>query len=268
MLRELKKKFLAFPLIIFLVFFLIWKLGILNIEQIFLEINNAACTSEESIKKELDLVGKNIFFINESSIEKKLKGKFPCVRDIELEKKILNKVKVKVEGRVGMVKVTSFTEKETLDLLDLEATSSSQAALLNWSFPQFVQDKFLADSEGVLFAKSQDENLPTLFWPEENLKVGQRMDLWLFSKVREVLTKLSTLEGSNFGGSSKMKLSSNQLLVKMGQKIVFSLEKDHLRQLASLQLILQKAKIDGRMIDFIDLRFDKPVVIYIQKKNP
>ena len=34
------------------------------------------------------------------------------------------------------------------------------------------------------------------------------------------------------------------------------------KQVVSLQLILQKAKIDGREIDTVNLYFDKPVVTY------
>jgi hypothetical protein len=35
-----------------------------------------------------------------------------------------------------------------------------------------------------------------------------------------------------------------------------------LRQVASLQLILHKAKIESALMESVDLRFDRPVVIY------
>ena len=49
-------------------------------------------------------------------------------------------------------------------------------------------------------------------------------------------------------------------------KVIFRLKNEVDIQLASLQLILDKAKIDEKELEFIDLRFDKPVVRYAPKK--
>ncbi|MFZ5366433.1 MAG: hypothetical protein ACOZBZ_04080 [Patescibacteria group bacterium] len=45
-------------------------------------------------------------------------------------------------------------------------------------------------------------------------------------------------------------------------KVFFSREKDLSGQVASLQLILGRSKIEGKIPLEIDLRFDKPVLIY------
>jgi len=45
-----------------------------------------------------------------------------------------------------------------------------------------------------------------------------------------------------------------------GLLVYFSSQSEINKQLDSLQLILQRAKIEGRLITTIDLRFDKPVV--------
>lgn len=55
-------------------------------------------------------------------------------------------------------------------------------------------------------------------------------------------------------------LAKNDLLVEGTYKIYFSLEKNIDFQLASLQLILNKAKIESDKVEYIDLRFERPVI--------
>jgi len=55
---------------------------------------------------------------------------------------------------------------------------------------------------------------------------------------------------------------STQVTLKSGPVVMFSTIKDPDTQLDSLQLILSQSKIEGRKISRIDLRFDKPVVVY------
>ncbi|MBI4038755.1 hypothetical protein HY384_02235 [Candidatus Daviesbacteria bacterium] len=50
-------------------------------------------------------------------------------------------------------------------------------------------------------------------------------------------------------------------------RIIFRLSNSLDVQLASLQLILGKAKIDGSRLEFIDLRFDKPVLKFTPKES-
>ncbi|KKS13713.1 MAG: hypothetical protein UU67_C0020G0034, partial [Candidatus Daviesbacteria bacterium GW2011_GWB1_41_5] len=56
------------------------------------------------------------------------------------------------------------------------------------------------------------------------------------------------------------------LIIFAQYKVILSLQKDIPLQLASLQLITEKAKIDGRLIEVVDTRFNKPVVVYAPKK--
>lgn len=252
MFRELGKKFLIIPIFIFFIFFLIWIQRIFNIKQVFIERNNTDCVKAENIEKRLGLKGKNIFLVDKRSLLKILAG-YPCIKDINLEKKFPSEVRVKVEGRSAFVNIAPKKIDEHLNILSLEATPSSQTALLNWAFPSLNQG-FLADNEGVIFATGSDENLPAIFWPEENLKVGQKLDGSIFSKVKKVL--------ESYPKSKEVQLSTNILQIQMEEKVALSLQKDLDKQLASLQLILEKAKIENKPMETIDLRFDKPVVVY------
>ena len=52
------------------------------------------------------------------------------------------------------------------------------------------------------------------------------------------------------------------LISKQGTTAIFSLNKDLDEQLATLQNLLTKAKINNRTVKKVDLRFDKIIVIY------
>jgi hypothetical protein len=61
----------------------------------------------------------------------------------------------------------------------------------------------------------------------------------------------------------KVSMSGTMIIVDVQEmKVILNLKGEYLKQLASLQLILQKNKIDSKRIESVDLRFAKPVVIY------
>ena len=53
----------------------------------------------------------------------------------------------------------------------------------------------------------------------------------------------------------------------LSPKVIFRLDQRIDVQIASLQLILEKAKMYSESLEFIDLRFDKPIVKFAPKKN-
>ena len=64
----------------------------------------------------------------------------------------------------------------------------------------------------------------------------------------------------------------NRLIVDSEPRVTFALNKEISRQSASLQLILRQAKMnldpdkpDSRSVESVDLRFDRPVVVYSKK---
>jgi len=64
----------------------------------------------------------------------------------------------------------------------------------------------------------------------------------------------------------RVKIVGQYLMTDSSAGIALNLESDIKRQLASLQLILSKSKIEQREVSSIDLRFAKPVVVYSPKK--
>lgn len=68
----------------------------------------------------------------------------------------------------------------------------------------------------------------------------------------------------NFSLSGEPQISGQTLIATFSGRttVVFDLEKETEKQLASLQFILRRAKIEGRLPAVIDLRFLQPVLKY------
>lgn len=217
---------------------------------------NADCVQDTSLIKDLNIIGKNIF--TTSVDQASILNRYPCIESLNLQKSRLNKVIISVEGRKPLVRVASLGL--SIDLK--EATPSSQTALLDWSQPLATDTSYLvADDNGVIFTATQSTSSAIIYLADEKLILGKRLSSDMFHKIAAVLKLLDSLgERVSFG-----KVINEALLIKGNEKIVFSLDNIKNRQVASLQLILGKAKIDGRPIEMIDLRFDKPVVVYYGK---
>lgn len=247
------------------------KFNLFNISEIKVNLENINCAAVEQIKSDSRLVGQNIFFIDEDKFKQTLIQKYLCIKEIQIEKFYLQQIEVKVVGRKPFVKIGSYQEISPILALDLkEATPSSSTALLDWSYPTPV-DLHTADETGFVFDTESKDSLPLFLLPGGDIKLAKQVDQTMFEKLSLIFNKLN-MEENIWGREPQMKIVDNELLIKIflkedqkEQKIIFALERDILKQLASLQLILQKAKIDNRVMEMIDLRFDKPVVIYFQK---
>ena len=107
-------------------------------------------------------------------------------------------------------------------------------------------------------------NQPSAFILGEELSLGKKLDQELIQKTVQVLEKVKSLSVN----ADDPKIYS-KIYLSLGQKpqMIFILNDKINRQVASLQLILDQAKMDTKEVEFLDLRFDKPIVRYAPKKN-
>jgi hypothetical protein len=64
---------------------------------------------------------------------------------------------------------------------------------------------------------------------------------------------------------SKIKVASDSsfiVFLQGGGEVNISQKKDLVAQISSLQLILSRLTIEGKKFKFLDLRFDKPVIVF------
>lgn len=116
-----------------------------------------------------------------------------------------------------------------------------------------TREAFLLDEEGAIFSGTTSATLK-IYSETKNIN---------FKNILAILNKIKIF-GIEVGEAV---VTQNSLTINSMPKIVLDLSRETEMQIASLQLILQQAKIDGEAAEFIDLRFDKPVVRFAPKKK-
>lgn len=256
-------KILICIFVIIILLALVFKSGFFNISHIELQKNNVNCINDQNFLSDIKLKSENIFLFNEKNINTKILLKFICVKNIIIEKKFPNGVKIILNERKGLARVSEFKSETLINLKDFEATSASSTALIDWSVShEQNNENFILDNEGIIFAQSNDNYLPNLYIANQILQIGTKLKNIDFNKVSLLFNKLPQMNIN----ITQVKINELNFQILSEPRIVFSLEKDVLLQLASLQLILDKAKIDNINMEIVDLRFDKPVVKYLPKK--
>lgn len=225
-----------------------------------------SCVTSEDFKNSVGIKNQNLFTFNKNSLGESIK-KFPCLKEVVIKKDFPDKLTIELIRRNAVfLIITNTVDASNSAILSEENESTSSAesshsAILN--FPTVKDgDKWLVDEEGVVFGQNQNVELFTpVIYTDREVFLG-----FVFPDnfSRDILLIVERLK--EFGLNYKALLvESSNFYVDSVPKVVFSLNENLERQLASLQLILEKAKIENENIEFIDLRFDKPIVKYGKK---
>lgn len=263
-------------LILLLIFdgYLLIDSKIFNVKNLDIKLDKVNCASEANIRQESGILGKNILLLKTEEIDKKLKNKFFCIKNVNLSRQSLGKVRLEVSGReaVAILALISSESTPSARLATLEAERATLENLASQSGSISGQEKiegnFLVDKDGIIFSKTEKkDNLPVIYFWGSSLGVGKNIGEGLISNSLKILEKMKTFGVET--KEAKIYLQDVLLIIPVTQKpvIIFSLTKDIDMQLASLQLILTQAKIDEQDMEFINLSFDKPVVKYIPRKG-
>lgn len=252
-LRSRQKGFLFAPLLVILTA-LLFSSNLFSIKNIDVNGQNIDCSDTEELKKLSDLYGKNLFLVDTTEEEKTLKEKFLCIRSINFFRNYPSSIRMDISGRDPKLQLILVKEKEASlsSLINEFATPSAEEIL----------DSYIVDDEGIVFSKdSKAADIPKAFLLKQDLSLSQKIDTALLNslKILEALRMLGV-------ASINTIIFDRYLITNDNPKIVFKLNEDIETQIASLQLILQKAKIDNESLEFIDLRFDKPVIKMAPKK--
>jgi hypothetical protein len=263
---------LVLAVILFLLAAIVLRTDYLKIKDVVIEANQLTCTTADQIKQQVNVVGQNFLLVKVTDLENKLRKQYICLDNIKVEKKFPDQLDVNVKNRLPVALVSVIKAKPSLQLNLTEATPSSQTALLDFSVPAPAPDSlYLVDKNGVIYAdsQSQDIGMPFFYLVDNSVYIGRIIDKDGLNNLLKVLDQLSKWEIY----SSHVKDNQTELLIDGQPKLVFSLTKDVKEQLASLQLILEQAKMnsnpiqsDSKYINLVDLRFNKPIVIYAPKK--
>jgi len=253
--------FLAFSIAILL----IYKSPIFKTKNVNILWDNPGFSlpSVENIFKS-QTINKSIFLISKIDILKMAKDE-PVVKDVSVTKKYPSGLLIEVETREPFLEGRWFNpEKEasvsSLISRDFFGIASKQASGSG--------EPYLLDKEGVIFWKGSKfgSELPVFFFidgstPVPGEKVSGRQNRAGLAFASDLLAGRGP---SGFPGLSFLVSDRDQLLVKLaGGPYVFLPHQDsYLELLGSLKLILDKYRVEGKMLKKVDLRFNNPVVEY------
>ncbi len=252
-------------LLIFLSAFLILHSNIFTIRSIDVTSEKIGCVDNQNIKESAQILGQNIIFTNFSKLED-LKKKFFCIKSVTISKSFPNKVNLSVFGREPAAILVSLKYDESTKSGELIKgfIEASASADIHFS-ADHSNENLVVDDEGIVYSTNVDQiNVPKVYRTQVNLSLGQKIKEGLISNTLKIL-KMAKIFGINVN-ESKITME-DLLLINATPRIIVKLDDNIDSQIASLQLILQKAKMDEENLEFIDLRFDKPVVRIVPKKD-
>ncbi len=247
--------------------FWLLKSDLLAVREVNVQFVKSFCQNETEIRQQIKLDKQNWFTLNTLTLTDEMLQKNHCLEQVIVKKEWFNRVEIRLIGRTPeAVMQLVRTTPGIAQLIDVESSASSQTAILDFSDQiQAEGDNFWIDRFGMIFmTEASPSSLPKYFMVDRELVIGKFLNSRLVLEGNRAVVQMNLLGlVPNWVKITKYDV----LLAKMkdGLEVVIALDEDVLRQTASLQLILQKAKIDSKSINRIDLRFDKPVVIYKNK---
>lgn len=177
--------------------------------------------------------GENLFFVNTNDLSRQIKKTFPQIKEVKWVKKLPSTLEAHLQLRQPGFLATNDQE--------------------NW---------YLADESGLVLGRAQElVGLPKIIFSDYyNLEAGVSLDS-SFSKNALLLAKTLRLFFVDFDQIKVNYPEFYQVKLKKNEAI-FSPDKPIKPQVASLQLILSRSRIEGKIPKKIDLRFEKPVVTF------
>lgn len=255
-----------------------------KITRFDIETENINCTNIPEVTGFLQSLKLSYFYFKSETLDFDLRKKFFCIGKIEQTISYPDKLKLKLYGREGKFIVRAINPPvDTNPQVFLNQDQMNATQSTSQAFPPKVVNQildsyqdastaglmFLVDEEGVVFEEvSSDTAYPKLSLFAKELRVGGRIPDDLIKKTLEITDKLKTMDIS----TDNLIVVGDRLIVDTIPRITFALNRALDRQSASLQLILRQAKMnldpektDTRSVESVDLRFDRPVVVYSKK---
>lgn len=230
-----KKIFISVVLLGFLGF-IIYKFNILEYFKVSsIEISGATRFVNEKDTKTLtekNSLGQSIFILSTNNLSTILKKNFLGAKNIEIEKKYPNKLKIIIEERVPVAVL--YDDKENF---------------------------YLIDSEGYVLGvvEKSYSGLPKIKY-EGEIYVGSFLDKDIIPVSVEIL---------EFADKEEVKISSmsfypkyTKMYVGSGTEVYIGYDKDREQSIKTIGALIKKLNAEGKIVKKIDLRYDKVIVLY------
>jgi hypothetical protein len=250
-----KKLLKILGFILFLILIGFWlKSDFWQVKRVDCQFNQLNCNAEIASKVRDLSLGQHLLFFPRQLVSDKIKENYPQVHFVKIKKRLPDKLSFELTSRnpVAALARELFSEPG--------ATLSGE--LKNPKF-SLTGTYYLIDQEGIVIQKvDANPNLPLILVKNDlQTKVGEKIAQEEVQKTIEILMgmKLRLLEPKV---SRPVSFREIEIWLENEILVLFDGQKDIGVQLDSLQFIYSRSKIEGKQIKKIDLRFDKPVVLY------
>lgn len=232
---KLLKIVILFTGFIFIVLF-IFKLvkgDFFKVNQVLCFDDGSPCQTDIWFKINSFALGKNLISLSPQDISQQIKNEFSEIEEVEIKKELPNRLIINLTKRKAIAVIEMKNEYWQVDYRGIILTRRHELSDL----PLIVSDEVAISSDGEKIESPQ------------------------------VLASLDCLYKLLFKNLEpyRMEIQNPQTLIiylRTGSVVLYSFKNDWQLQVDSLQLILERAKIEGKQIKVIDLRFDKPVITY------
>lgn len=224
---------LLLVLIVFLVAVL--RSQLLKVNRLECRIDYQDCPAEIWGKIFSQVAGKSALSFSSEILAQEIRQNYSYIEEVEVDFSFPDKV------------IVAMKQRQPLALISLN-------------------DKFwLVDCQGIVLGESGPKTgLPEVYLTDSvstEIRSGVNLNDYSLSGVLAILSGINRL-GLDFD-YAQVSIADLELVFYAGkQKIIFSLDKEADIQVGSLQLILTRAKIEDKVPELIDLRFEKPVLNY------
>lgn len=238
-----KLALLIFSLSLFIPFLLfLLKSDFLAIKKVTCFVDDSACPGDYWTNLLGFSLGKNFFVFPAGEAEEKMMAAFPGIEEATISKIFPDQIKMVVSLRKPVAAI-AYQE----DFKQEIATFSAEFLIV--------------DERGIIFQKTASPlGLPVILTDYLKRKdLGQEIDYHPVCQSIELVILLSKLGLK----PESVRVSGQEIQLQLGEslEVFFSSEKEASIQVGSLQLILSRTKIEGKRLERVDLRFDKPVII-------
>jgi cell division septal protein FtsQ len=192
--------------------------------------NQQSCSSQDE-EPFLDLLGENLIFMDINQ-KQRLTTTPTKYKIISLGKIFPSTIKIELTTRTPVAQVTADKT-----------------------------DYYFFDSQGMVLSRSTISDQYSWLEVYSQFPLTEGVVSWQLQKTAELINELKS---NQINIKTWQLTESDDLETRLGNdaRIVFSLTNNIKKQVGALQLILSRSKIEGKSFQSLDLRFEKPVVIY------
>lgn len=193
-------------------------------------------------------VGRSIIFVNQKRLESEIRKNFLTINQVTVTKNLPNQISVSLTPRLptAEIDVWSATDSGKID-----------------SAKKRPRIRLVSDETGYLFAQvASTSGIPVInIFLDREIRVGDRLQ---GERVKEAIDILDQLKKSSLEVAVVELVGVEAIKVRLKTQmiVVFSGQKEVEDQVASLQAVIDRHRMEKREIIQIDLRYNKPVVKY------